>query len=149
MPARDDCHAAPGLESHNASVVLDPSLGLPASWSIGSSIAELETPCWLVDREIMRRNLRRMADAAASVGVRVRPHIKTHKIPAIAQEHIRLGAAGIAVAKASEAAVMAAAGIDDIMIRIVSGVRGKLGPAGAGSRSWPAGRAGAFRIRSR
>ena len=36
-----------------------------------------------------------------------------------------------------------------LMKRIVSGVRGKLGPAGAGSRSWPAGRAGAFRIRSR
>jgi D-serine deaminase-like pyridoxal phosphate-dependent protein len=100
----------------NASPLATDPVALPPSWRIGARAAELETPCWLVDRPTMLRNLRRMADEAKAAGVRLRPHVKTHKIPAIARQQIAMGARGIAVAKASEAEVMAAAGIDDIVV---------------------------------
>ena len=54
----------------------------------------------------MERNLRRTADYARQHGLRLRPHTKTHKIPAIGRRQLDLGAAGLTVAKVSEAEVM-------------------------------------------
>jgi len=64
----------------------------------------------------MERNLLKMADVASGNGVALRPHVKTHKIPDIAREQLEAGAAGITVAKLSEAEVMADSGIEDIFI---------------------------------
>jgi len=77
---------------------------------------DLETPSVLIDLDIMERNLARMAEYTARTGVALRPHIKTHKIPALAQRQIALGAVGIAAAKPTEAEVMSEAGIRDIML---------------------------------
>ena len=55
-----------------------------------------------------------MADICSAAGCRLRPHVKTHKIPELAKLQIQYGAAGITVAKLSEAEVMASYGIDDI-----------------------------------
>ena len=52
----------------------------------------------------MEDNLRFMQDYADAQGVALRPHTKTHKMPAIALMQMELGAAGIAVAKANKAA---------------------------------------------
>ena len=49
-------------------------------------------------------------------GVAWRPHAKAFKCPAIAHLLRRAGAIGVTVAKVSEAEVMAAGGIDDILI---------------------------------
>lgn len=68
--------------------------------------SELETPAILIDLDIMERNLRRVADYARSHELRLRPHTKTHKIPALARKQVELGAAGITVAKVGEAEVM-------------------------------------------
>jgi D-serine deaminase-like pyridoxal phosphate-dependent protein len=57
-----------------------------------------------------------MAALAKSLGVSLRPHIKTHKTPQIARLQIASGAVGITCAKLGEAEVMADAGIDDILI---------------------------------
>jgi D-serine deaminase-like pyridoxal phosphate-dependent protein len=57
-----------------------------------------------------------MASFARTCGVALRPHIKTHRIPEFAQSQIEYGAAGIAVAKVSQAEVMVGAGIADIQI---------------------------------
>ncbi len=56
-----------------------------------------------------------MAQAVAELGVNLRPHAKTHKIPEFARNQIADGASGITVAKISEAEVMAVHGIDDIL----------------------------------
>src|SRR5918912_590839 len=64
----------------------------------------------------MRRNIEKMANVAEERGVKLRPHVKTHKIPSIAKEQLGAGAAGITVAKVSEAEIMADAGIQDIFI---------------------------------
>ena len=66
--------------------------------------------------DILETNLREMAAYCAGHGLSLRPHIKTHKIPAIAQMQLTSGAHGITVAKLGEAEVMARAGITDILI---------------------------------
>ena len=40
----------------------------------------IETPCIVVDRIIMERNIRKMQSIADQTGTSLRPHIKTHKI---------------------------------------------------------------------
>lgn len=75
-----------------------------------------ETPYLLVDVEKFEQNLSRMAHDVRELGVSLRPHIKTHKIPRIARRQVELGATGITVAKLAEAEVMADAGIDDIFV---------------------------------
>ena len=75
----------------------------------------IETPCLLAFPTIIHRNIDRMAGLVGDLS-RLRPHIKTHKMPRIAQMQLKAGAAGITTAKIGEAEVMAAHGIDDIFI---------------------------------
>ena len=77
---------------------------------------ELDTPALIVDLDIMERNLRRVADYCASHSLRLRPHTKTHKSIFIARQQLGLGAAGLTVAKPSEAEVMLGAEPRDLLI---------------------------------
>lgn len=79
-------------------------------------IQELDTPALVIDLNIMDRNLRRISDYTRAHGLRLRPHTKTHKIPALARKQIELGAVGITVAKVGEAEVMLNARPDDLLI---------------------------------
>lgn len=74
------------------------------------------TPYLSVDGARMESNILKMAGIARGSGVTLRPHVKTHKIPAIARKQVEAGAVGITVAKVSEAEVMAGGGIEDIFI---------------------------------
>ena len=76
----------------------------------------VETPHVSIDGVGVERNIEKMAAIAGRNGVALRPHVKTHKIPAIARAQVEAGAAGITVAKVSEAEVMAEGGLDDIFI---------------------------------
>ncbi|RYE87680.1 MAG: D-TA family PLP-dependent enzyme [Hyphomicrobiales bacterium] len=80
------------------------------------SIAELETPCVLIDLDRVEANLKRAQEHADANGYALRPHIKTHKLPRFAKRQVELGARGITVQKLGEAEVMANAGIDDIFL---------------------------------
>lgn len=77
---------------------------------------DLDTPALIVDRRLMAENIRLMAAKAAKWQVKLRPHTKTHRTPAVAKLQVAAGANGITVAKVGEAEVMAAAGLDDIFI---------------------------------
>ena len=79
-------------------------------------IHEVETPCIVVNRNLMVENLRHMQQIADSNHVSLRPHVKTHKIPEYARLQISMGAQGITCAKVSEAEVMVEGGIDDIFL---------------------------------
>lgn len=79
-------------------------------------IHEIDTPSILIDLDAMERNITRVQALCDAAGVKLRPHIKTHKIPAIAKMQLDAGAVGIACQKVSEAEVFAQAGCDDIMI---------------------------------
>lgn len=83
---------------------------------IGLPVSELDTPALLVDLDRLEQNAEHMSGHFRARGVAWRPHAKAHKCPAIAHMLRRKGAIGVTVAKVSEAEVMAAAGIDDILI---------------------------------
>ena len=84
--------------------------------SIGMDLADIDTPALCLDIEAVEANIKRMADYARDRSVRLRPHAKTHKSPALAHMQLGAGAVGITCAKLGEAEVMAAAGIKDILI---------------------------------
>ena len=77
---------------------------------------EIPTPALLLDLERFERNIAKMAAHVKAAGKKLRPHSKTHKCPEIARRQIAAGAVGICCAKVSEAEVMAAAGIRNILI---------------------------------
>jgi D-serine deaminase-like pyridoxal phosphate-dependent protein len=77
---------------------------------------ELSTPSLTIDLDILDRNLNRMASSCREQGVGLRPHIKTHKTPEVGRLQLDRGAVGLTVAKVGEAEVMAAAGLNDILI---------------------------------
>ena len=79
-------------------------------------ISELDTPALLVDVDTMERNLTRAASYARTHGLRMRPHIKTHKTPALGRRQIELGAVGLTVAKVGEAEVMLESGTPDLLV---------------------------------
>jgi D-serine deaminase-like pyridoxal phosphate-dependent protein len=83
---------------------------------IGLPKETLDTPALVVDLAAMERNIARMAETFRGAGVNWRPHTKGQKVPAIAHRLLRAGAIGVTCAKVSEAEVMAAAGITDILI---------------------------------
>lgn len=83
---------------------------------IGMTIADLDTPCLLVDLDRLETNIRTWQAAIDAAGAQLRPHVKTHKIPEIAHMQLAAGACGITVAKLSEAEVFAAAGCNDIFV---------------------------------
>lgn len=90
----------------------------PAQLERVASLMEhvVDTPEVMVDLDVVRANIARAAVLADEAGVAVRPHVKTHKLPEIAQLQLDAGAVGIQVAKLGEAEVMAAAGIRDILV---------------------------------
>lgn len=77
---------------------------------------DIDTPALLVDNKKMLNNITKMQNIADTAGVKLRPHTKTHKTPDLARLQLEHGAGGIAVAKLSEAEVMAEYGFDDIQI---------------------------------
>jgi len=79
-------------------------------------IGALPTPVVLIDYARLLNNIDRAQRLADAAGARLRPHVKTHKSPAIARWQIDRGAAGICCAKVGEAEVFAAAGITDIRL---------------------------------
>ena len=72
-------------------------------------LEQLETPVPVVDLDRLALNLDRMAAYVTLHGLRLRPHVKTHKSVAIARRQLAAGARGLTAAKPSEAAVFAAA----------------------------------------
>jgi len=82
-----------------------------------TTVAELDTPAVIIDLDKVERNIRRAQELLARHGVANRPHIKTHKIPALASMQMAAGAVGITCQKLGEAEVMADAGVaDDILL---------------------------------
>ncbi len=77
---------------------------------------DLDTPCLVIDLDIVERNAHRMASAVAERGVALRPHVKTHKSVALAKIQLGAGAVGITVGTLGEAEVMADGGIRDILL---------------------------------
>ena len=76
----------------------------------------LDTPVAIVELDKLEANLVRLQSYLSEHGIANRPHVKTHKIPAIAHRQINAGAVGITCQKIGEAEAMAQAGIRDIFL---------------------------------
>jgi D-serine deaminase-like pyridoxal phosphate-dependent protein len=76
----------------------------------------LNTPALIVEVEALERNIAAMATAAAAVGVKLRPHAKTHKSVEIARRQLAAGAVGVCCAKLGEAEALADGGVGPILI---------------------------------
>ena len=80
-------------------------------------IAELDTPVVTIRLDVMEANIRRVQSRLSALGVGNRPHIKTHKIPAIGKQQMAAGAMGITCQKLGEVEVFADAGVaDDVLL---------------------------------
>jgi D-serine deaminase-like pyridoxal phosphate-dependent protein len=80
------------------------------------TIHQLSTPCLLVEEGRLQSNLKRMQAKADAEGVRLRPHVKTHKSMEVVRRQARLGAKGVTVAKVGEAEVFVDAGVEDVRL---------------------------------
>ena len=74
-------------------------------------VKDLDTPVVTVDLDIMAANIRRVQAHLDRHGLGNRPHIKTHKIPAIGRMQLEAGASGITCQKIGEVEVFADAGV--------------------------------------
>jgi D-serine deaminase-like pyridoxal phosphate-dependent protein len=85
--------------------------------AIGQRREELITPALVLDIDAAQRNIDRMASELKRMGkATIRPHYKTHKSPDLARRQLQAGAGGLSMATVWEAAVLAAAGMDDLFV---------------------------------
>jgi D-serine deaminase-like pyridoxal phosphate-dependent protein len=82
----------------------------------GTPLDEVATPMPVIDEDRLAANIARVQAYCAAHGKAFRPHIKTHKIAAVARQQIEAGAVGLNCQKVTEAEVFADAGFDDILI---------------------------------
>jgi D-serine deaminase-like pyridoxal phosphate-dependent protein len=76
----------------------------------------IETPAVVIQRLTLDDNIRRMQTLARTHGLRLRPHIKTHKCLAIARLQMAAGACGITAAKVDEALPFIRDGIPSVTL---------------------------------
>jgi D-serine deaminase-like pyridoxal phosphate-dependent protein len=79
-------------------------------------LSEIETPAVVIDRTRLQRNITGMQQLADARGVRLRPHVKTHKCLEIAQLQLAAGAVGITASKTDEALVFIEAGVPSVTV---------------------------------
>jgi D-serine deaminase-like pyridoxal phosphate-dependent protein len=81
-------------------------------------IEDVDTPALIVELDAFEHNLDAMTDSlrAAPNGIRLRPHAKTHKSPAIAKAQIARGAVGVCCQKVAEAEALVDGGVADVLI---------------------------------
>src|SRR5258708_25717603 len=80
------------------------------------NIDDLDTPVATVDITRLEANIKRFQSYLDQHHIRNRPHIKTHKIPEIAQMQVREGAVGITCQKLGEVEVMTQAGLRNVFL---------------------------------
>ena len=83
-----------------------------------TTLEELQTPCLILDRGILERNLKRMSDAVRKHGVALRPHLKTAKSAEVGQLATQGEAGGITVSTLAEAEYFFEREFRDILIGV-------------------------------
>ncbi|TKR56624.1 DSD1 family PLP-dependent enzyme [Allopusillimonas ginsengisoli] len=89
---------------------------IPPAATVGRAMADIDTPSLILDLDTFEENLRAMQALAERHGIKLRPHAKAHRCPAISHRQVALGAQGICCQKVSEAVPFVTAGLRDILI---------------------------------
>jgi len=87
-----------------------------ANQVIKVNLENLQTPCLVLDKGILERNLKRMSDTVHKNGVALRPHLKTAKSAKVARMATAGEAGGITVSTLAEAEYFAGHGFRDILV---------------------------------
>jgi 3-hydroxy-D-aspartate aldolase len=77
---------------------------------------ELATPALVLDLRAFERNVAAMQEHCNRVGLKLRPHAKTHKSVEIARRQLKAGAIGQCCAKLGEAEALAEGGIEGLLV---------------------------------
>lgn len=89
---------------------------MSVQYLIGLPVEQLPTPALVLDVAAFTRNLEKMHGYLRQVKTNIRPHVKSHKTPAIAHLQMKAGAIGLCCATIGEAEVMVYSGLDNILI---------------------------------
>ena len=81
-------------------------------------LADLDTPCLVLDADRMDRNIARLRGRLAPLGVSLRPHLKTAKSVEVARRVMSSPAGPATVSTLKEAELFAAAGVRDIIYAV-------------------------------
>lgn len=84
----------------------------------GTRLGDLETPCLVLDADRMDRNIARLRERLAPLGVTLRPHLKTAKSVEVAQRVMATPQGPATVSTLKEAEFFAAAGVRDIIYAV-------------------------------
>jgi len=87
----------------------------PQEEAASTRIADLETPCLILDADRMDRNIARLRERLAPLGVSLRPHLKTAKSIEVAHRAMTTPQGPATVSTLKEAEFFAAAGVRDII----------------------------------
>ena len=84
----------------------------------GTPVAQLDTPCLILDMDALDHNMDVIADFYAGRHSKLRGHSKNHKSPAIALRQIQRGGTigGVCAAKVAEAEVMVQGGVPSVFV---------------------------------
>lgn len=87
----------------------------PTSWYSVSNISEIDSPALLIYPDRVDENIRRLIGIAGDVA-KLRPHVKTHKLPEIVRMHLARGIRKFKCATIAEAEITAACGAPDVLL---------------------------------
>ncbi|HEY6253435.1 MAG TPA: DSD1 family PLP-dependent enzyme [Candidatus Angelobacter sp.] len=77
---------------------------------------QVPTPALVVDLDAFERNIGRMAQRAATAGLALRPHAKSHKSATIGRRQIEAGAVGLCCVKLGEAEALSEGGLRGLLV---------------------------------
>jgi D-serine deaminase-like pyridoxal phosphate-dependent protein len=99
---------------------MDQELSIHAvqSKEIAPTLGDLVTPCLVLDAQRMERNVARLRARLSSLGVSLRPHLKTAKSVEVARRVMTSPAGPATVSTLLEAEQFAAAGVQDIIYAV-------------------------------
>ena len=83
------------------------------------TLNDIETPAFVINEARVLHNISKFQAHCDAAGLKLRPHIKTHKSVRFAKVQVKAGAVGINCQKIGEAEVMADGGLDDILITFI------------------------------
>ena len=87
------------------------------NWYIAENIEEVTSPALLIYPDRIESNIRKMVEIAGDVN-RLRPHVKTHKMPDIIKLQIKHGINKFKCSTISEAEMSAKCGANDILLAL-------------------------------